>query len=128
MVSFCLICQLIRCNSPSLPLYRTAIYRGTFPGSAASGYRIHSKISKVVHHPIFNPIFTHKVVTNPKFTPKNIPKVVTTYQISNTISIIKCPSHIVFNITSISRLALLAQNQYAIHNRYNAIIPSYHQN
>ena len=44
-----------------------------------SATRIHSKISKVVHHPIFNPIFTHKVVT--------------TYQIPNTIPSQICPYH-----------------------------------
>ena len=58
-----------------------------------SATRIHSKISKVVHHPIFNPIFTHKVVAHPKFTPKNILKVVTTYQIPNTIPSQICPYH-----------------------------------
>ena len=58
-----------------------------------SATRIHSKISKVVHHPIFNHIFTHKVVTHPKITPKNILKVVTTYQIPNTIQSQICPYH-----------------------------------
>ena len=58
-----------------------------------SATRIHSKISKVVNNPKNNPIFTHKVVTHPKFTPKNIPKVVTTYQIPNTIQSQICPYH-----------------------------------
>ena len=46
--------------------------------SVVSVYRIHSKNSKVVHHPKNHPIFTPKVVIYPKFTHKNIPKVVTT--------------------------------------------------
>ena len=58
-----------------------------------SATRIHSKISKVVCNPKNNPIFTHKVVAHPKFTPKNIYKVVNTYQISNTIPSQICPSH-----------------------------------
>ena len=61
--------------------------------SVVSVSRIHSKNSKVVHHPKNHPIFTHKVVTHPKFTPKNIYKVVNTYQISNTIPSQICPYH-----------------------------------
>ena len=62
-------------------------------GSTMSATRIHSKISKVVHHPIFNHIFTHKVVAYPKIISKNILKVVTTYQIPNTIQSQICPYH-----------------------------------
>ena len=51
-----------------------------------SVHRIHSKISKVVNHPKNHPIFTNKVVDHPKYTHKNIYKVVTTYQIPNTIT------------------------------------------
>ena len=55
--------------------------------------RIHSKKSKVVLNPKNHPIYTTKVVAHPKFTPKNIPKVVNTYQISNTIPSQICPYH-----------------------------------
>ena len=54
-------------------------------GSTMSVHRIHSKISKVSPNPKNHPIFTIKVVTRSKITPKNIPKVGTTYQISNII-------------------------------------------
>ena len=53
--------------------------------SVVSVYRIHSKNSKVVNYPKNHPISTHRVVTNPKYTHKNIYKVVTTHQTSNTI-------------------------------------------
>ena len=58
-----------------------------------SATRIHSKISKVVNNPKNNHIFTHKVVAYPKIISKNILKVVTTYQIPNTIQSQICPSH-----------------------------------
>ena len=61
--------------------------------SVVSVSRIQSKISKVSLHPKNNPIFTHKVVTHPIITPKNIPKVGTTHQTSNTIQSQICPSH-----------------------------------
>ena len=58
-----------------------------------SATRIHSKISKVSPNPKKHHIFTTKVVAHPKFTPKNIYKVVNTYQISNTIPSQICPYH-----------------------------------
>ena len=61
--------------------------------SVVSVSRIHSKKSKVVHHPKNHPIFTHKVVAYPKIISKNILKVVTTYQIPNTIQSQICPYH-----------------------------------
>ena len=61
--------------------------------SVVSVYRIHSKNSKVVNNPKNHPIFIIKVVAHPKFTPKNILKVVTTYQIPNTIQSQICPYH-----------------------------------
>ena len=61
--------------------------------SVVSVSRIHSKKSKVSPNPKNNPIFTHKVVTHPKNTHKNILKVVTTYQIPNTIQSQICPYH-----------------------------------
>ena len=61
--------------------------------SVVSATRIHSKISKVVRNPKNNHIFTHKVVAYPKIISKNILKVVTTYQIPNTIQSQICPYH-----------------------------------
>ena len=61
--------------------------------SVVSVYRIQLKISKVVNNPKNNHIFTHKVVAYPKIISKNILKVVTTYQIPNTIQSQICPYH-----------------------------------
>ena len=83
---------LYTCNISSLLFCQCKILY-TFPGSVSSGYRIHSIFSKVVHHPKNNPVFTPNVVTHPKFTPKNILKVVNTYQTSNTIPSQICPYH-----------------------------------
>ena len=55
--------------------------------------RIHSKNPKVVNNPKKHHIFTHKVVAYPKIISKNILKVVTTYQIPNTIQSQICPYH-----------------------------------
>ena len=61
--------------------------------SVVSVSRIHSKKSKVSPNPKKHHIFTHKVVAYPKIISKNILKVVTTYQIPNTIQSQICPYH-----------------------------------
>ena len=61
--------------------------------SVVSVSRIHSKNPKVVNNPKKHHIFTHKVVAYPKIISKNILKVVTTYQIPNTIPSQICPYH-----------------------------------
>lgn len=92
-IFLCNLYLLHFCNLSVIPRYNSIVFATqtlvfitkTQSRSVVSVSRIHSKKSKVVHHPIFNPILTPKVVTNPKITPKNVPKVVNTYKISNTI-------------------------------------------
>ena len=94
---YCQVKLLYTCNSPAwyICLWYTNICLSAKDKnrSVVSVSRIHSKKSKVVNNPKKHHIFTHKVVAHPKFTPKNIPKVVTTYQIPNTIPSQICPYH-----------------------------------
>ena len=94
---YCQVKLLYTCNSPAwyICLWYTNICLSAKDKnrSVVSVSRIHSKKSKVSPNPKKHHIFTYKVVTHPKNTPKNILKVVTTYQTSNTIQSQICPSH-----------------------------------